>query len=1009
MAEILINVAVEAIISKAGSLVAEEMKLVLGVKKDLSKLGESLTMIQALLIDAEKRQVSEEAVNLWLRKLKDIAFEADDVLDEVVYEVLRCKVKIQNKMKNKVFNFFSRSNPILFRFQMAHKVKNINISLDVIKIEGNSFPLQPNFIPSPQFTTCRETHSILDTSVVGRDDEISKMKEILINSSSQEAVSIIPIVGMGGMGKTTFAQFVCNDESVKGHYNVMMWVCVSDNFDVKRILKEILESLTKNTCGMDNMDAILQRLQEELGGKRYLLILDDVWNEAPEKWDSLKSCLRRVNSILGNYIIVTTRSNQAASVMGSLPALQLKKLAEEHCWLIFEQKAFSNGGILATPDLVAIGRAMVEKCGGVPLAAKVLGGMMRSKKDKHEWLSIQNSEIWELPDNENGILPALRLSFDHLPSQSLKQCFAYCSIVRKGYYIRKDTIIQQWMAQGLLQPSQGSSLVMEDIGDGYFNTLLSNSLLEDVKMDEYNNCTYWKMHDLVHDLARYVSGSDCMTMAANKMNNISGIRHLSLISTDKSIQQTTMKGGQKLRTLFSQGVVPVDTLVNFKCLRVLNLNSSETEELPASIKNLKHLRYLDISFTNVKRLPDSITELFNLQTLRLMHCDLQEEFPKEFRKLINLRHFCIDNFREERSWMPTDIGQLTSLQTLPLFVVGQDRRCRIEELGCLCNLRAKLNIYGLEHVRGKEEAKKANLLEKSNIYDLELHWSSRREKERNCDGDVLEGLQPHQDLKGLTIENFEGENFPLWMSHMLPLKNLVKIELNSCNRVQRVPTLGKLPSLKILLIRGMINVKCIGSEFYSSNNDSSSCTAKLFPTLREFTLYNMPNLVEWSELVLPSAGAVFPCLEQLYINGCPQLTTIPGGFSKDLDSFPCPNSVDVMQQLVSLKDLTLKGWPKLKSLPEPLQHLTLLKELTVTYFDELVALPDWLGSLSSLELLWFWHCKNLMYLPAVEEMRRLRKLQRLLIGGCPLLEEKCDKRSGSEWYKIAHIPSVTIG
>ncbi|KAA8549972.1 hypothetical protein F0562_001671 [Nyssa sinensis] len=426
---------------------------------------------------------------------------------------------------------------------------------------------------------------------------------------------------MAGLGKTTLAQLVYKDELVKQHFNVVIWVCVSDNFDVKKILSRILESF--------NM---------------------------PVK--------ETTSATTGNE--VTTRKDEVASIMGTLDTHHLETLSEDDCWSVFKQRAFANGGPPMTPEFEAIGREVVRKCVGVPLAAKVLGGMMHSKKGKSEWLFIGDNEFWMLPDDNNGILRALKLSFNHLPLPSLKQCFAYWSIYPKDWIIEKDDLIQLWMAQGFLQPFERRNQEMEDV----------------VSVTKY----------------------DCLILKDGEVNNISAVRHLTLISNEKKLPIILEVSAQKLRTLVLSVNHLGNVLKNFKYLRVLSLTISEIQELPSSIGKLKHLRYLEVFSTEMKALPDSITKLYNLQTLRLLYCPSLKELPKDFRKLISLRHLYMDNKKENRKLMPMQIGELTCRQTLPFFVVGKANGCHIEELGCLKKLRGELKIYHLEHVRNSREA-----------------------------------------------------------------------------------------------------------------------------------------------------------------------------------------------------------------------------------------------------------------------------------------------------------------
>ena len=252
-------------------------------------------------------------------------------------------------------------------------------------------------------------------------------------------------------------------------------------------------------------------------GGIYLLVLDDVWNKDPLKWESLISCLLGITSNVGNNIIVTSRKSNVPNVTGILPRCHLEKLSDDECWYIMKKKISHNEIVPLTLDLEAIGRDIAKKCGGVPLAAKVLGGMMYRKKEKGEWLAIRDNGIWNSEDGSNEMLQILKLSFNCLPSPSLKQCFAYCSIFPKDYEIKKEELILLWMAEGFLQPSQGSSYVMEDIGNKYFDILLTNSLFQDVEKDDCGNVKSCKMHDLVHDLALSISKFETLILEESQI------------------------------------------------------------------------------------------------------------------------------------------------------------------------------------------------------------------------------------------------------------------------------------------------------------------------------------------------------------------------------------------------------------------------------------------------------------------------------------------------------------
>ncbi|XP_008232251.1 PREDICTED: putative disease resistance protein RGA4 [Prunus mume] len=1201
----------EGILTRVASLAEQELSLLWGFKGELTSLRGSLSKLQAMLRDVQSPQVRGERVEMWVKDLEDIAHEADDVLDEYEYELLRRKVEIQNQIKKKVLNFFSRHNPIAFRLEMAHKIQNINASLAKLNNEAASIGLvaRSTFVNATSHDIGgldRETVSSFDQDekyMVGRKEVESEIVTTLINSgkNQENCLSVMAIEGMGGLGKTFLAKSIYNNPEIGRHFDKKIWVCVSTPFEVKKILSGILEYLKPEKAGIKGKAAICENLQEYLKGKTYLLVLDDVWNDDPNKWDDLMNCLLNATSTKASKILVTTRNVSVSSIVQTLPTCVLRKLSEDECWRILKYKAFPDASAVLTEDQERIGREIAKKCAGVPLVAKVLGNMMRSK-DTDGWRSILENGIWDLPEGEERILSVLKLSFDELKPPSLKQCFAYCSMFVKDFQIEKDDLINLWMAQGLLYPSPPNrrNLEMEDIGNEYFNILLHNSFFQDVQKYDDGRFIMCKMHDLVHDLAEHVS--------KRNNNNFNETRHMTHIPTSV-LQGVLERSAHKLRSLFLDVEGLGDILPNFRGLRVLNLSNADIEELPISIGKLKHLRYLDVSYTKIKVLPKSIGKLYNLQTLRMYMAKL-EEYPKELQNLINLRHVY---FNQDGMKFPAGIGRLTNLRTLNCFVVGKETGRGIEELAGLNLLKGGLSIYNLEHVRDGEEAKKAKLVEKANIRKLNFAWEHDRSSIIN-DEEVLEGLQPHpSNLEALRFSNFMGDKCPSWImsssfpalkrlsisnarnltewseSGILVFPCLEKLLLWNCDKLRSAPSnfpylkeleihsmgsgmpianisnkLTTLTSLTISKISGLVSLPegmlknnkklayleikdcqeltriapdVVGSCAFLESVRISKCpilaylpdgllttslknltvqdcnSLQLIPvthglsslcklkitrcpelsslpsgldyctSLQELTISNCDMLTSALIHSLSSLRKLsifgcnrspdyvpsllgFTCLRELRIEDSPGLTSLPvrlescsslevliisklpnvesipsldnltnlhvlrifscdglkslpnglaitsclmdlkilefGGFWKELDSFPA------FQVISQLETLSLWGWPKLKSLPEQIQHLTSLTDLSVQCFDEMEALPEWLRNLTSLKYLEIRRCKNMMYLPTLEAMQCLTKLNFIVIDDCPLLKERCNKESGSEWPKISHIPRIYV-
>ncbi|PON38772.1 NB-ARC domain containing protein, partial [Trema orientale] len=490
----------------------------------LNELNTTLNSAGLLLNDAEEKLIKDQRVKKWLDDLKDTVYDADDLVYKINTVALR--KELEGKPQRSFAKVLMKLNPTsstAFDNKIKPEIDNILGKLKLLLEPKNNPGLKivenkklPERICAPR---------VEESDVYGRDADKEAIIQLLLSDddANGDKLSVIPIVGMGGIGKTTLAQLVYKDERVNKRFDTKAWVTVGgDRIDCLKVMRIIIEQVTNSEeCKVQEQYALQDKLEKALAGKKFLFIIDDVWDEDLQKWDVLKSSL--ASGLRGSTIIVTTRNTNIASIMETRSVHQLDPISDDDGFLLFAKHASID--VNHSDEYLyhqVIGKEIVDKCKGLPLAIKSLGDLLRCKRKKNEWLNILNSDIWELYESRStGILPALWLSYYYLPSH-LKQCFAYCAMFPKDYEFKKENIILLWMAEGLLHSSTKKR--MEDVGEEYFHDLISRSFFQPASKDP----STFLMHDLMHDLAIFVSGEFCLEMDDTRFSNCtSKIRHLS--------------------------------------------------------------------------------------------------------------------------------------------------------------------------------------------------------------------------------------------------------------------------------------------------------------------------------------------------------------------------------------------------------------------------------------------------------------------------------------------------
>ncbi|XP_066335019.1 putative disease resistance protein RGA1 [Miscanthus floridulus] len=1003
-------------------MAADEVHMLLGVSGEIDNMDIKLRDLKNILADADRRNITDQSVQAWGIELRNAMYDAIDILD-------LCQLKAMERGQRHDAGCF---NPLLFCIRnplhahdIGSRIKNLNKKLDGIKARGASFKFMNlgtyedrgrNVVSYP---SGRETSGGLDESgLVGDqiEEDTTNLVEMLTkkyptDDDKSNKIIIFSIVGIGGIGKTTLAQKIFNSEVIKHEFTKKIWLSVNQDFNNTEMLRRVIIEVGGNTnaCGISKV-ALEQTLIEALKGHKTLLIMDDVWD-----YNIWEGVLRTpfVNAMLaqGSRVLVTTRHEIVARQMkAEEPYHRIDKLGLEDAWLLLKKQVVTDVNDEPQVEILKdIGMRLVEKCDGLPLGVKVMGGLLRQKRIRRtDWQNVLDDSLWSVSQMPKELNYAIYLSYEDL-QPCLKPCFLHYSLLPRGTWFSVHDIVGMWISEGFVH---GTLRDLEKIGREYYDQLIQRNLIEPDK--RYLDQLVCNMHDIVRSFAHNMLGDEAL-IAHNSKIGIDKLKsqkffRLSLQSKGSEqhdLEWCSLQTQTSLRTLILFGnikIKPGDSFVSLSSLRTLHLDSVKIDAIAESLYLLKHLRYLSIQNSNTSKLPEDIGKLKFLQYISLSGCQSLANLPSSIGVLQDLRSLILH--RTNVRVIPREFSGLTSLRKLFGFPAHMDcDHCSLEELGPLCQL-TDLHISFLENVASSSMAMKAKLGEKNRLRYLSLCCTSRlgddgllvkeeegiSQKEKRQIEEVFDELCPPLGLEYLNIKGYFGQRLPRWMmpTAVAPLRSLRILTMPDLVCCTELPSgLSQLPCLELLQIARAPAIKRVGLEFLQPSNH----VGVAFPRLHELIF---DRFVEWEEWEWEEQVKAMPILEMLKLSLC-KLSHMPPGLAfhakalKKLYIYDVKNlrSLENFASVVHLEVLRNTGL-------ERISNLLKLQNLSIQYCPEMKVLEG-MPALQRLNLEDYAMETVPRYLPDVNP-RHL-----LLYCSLSLLTSIATGKSGPEWHKFRHI------
>lgn len=996
---------------------------VLQFQSDLRDLRDTLPVVYKLIDRAEWRS-HEHCVAELLQKLKDAVYEAEDLIDEFAWYELKVSAEGNGTSVQPYIDFFhsvtrGRFNRVTdIHKRLSHlstKLKDMGLLRQVsprfdkaVRPETSSFPTETKIFGREeevkQLIKClglpakwgrtnskrKRTRSAIVKSASNQVNDIQGNKETIINT-----FSVLPVVGLGGVGKTTLAQNICNHPEVKSHFDLIIWICISHDFDLKRLTKEAIQSYSKRDAAKDNLDSLQKSLAFKLETSRLLLVLDDMWDDAlkGDRWENF--CVPLKNVLHGSMILVTTRSQKVADQVRTMDPIKLEGLKDDVFWDFFKHSVFGFNSSQIEPELERIGRKILPKLMGSPLAAKTIGRLLQMSIDTTHWENIFNSELWDMGQEDTDILPVLRLSYIYLPLP-LKRCFSFCAVYPKDYKFQKQSLAEIWVAEGFVEPR--GDIPIENIGHWYFDDLVNRSFFEK------HRGTY-VIHDLMHDMAQLVAKDECFTIKVQSdfQKIPPSVRHLSILSSTKIDRDSllTLSRYKTLRTLLcnkSMRSMALASVMDRWCTELLRIRvflCTSMSGFPESMSNLKHLRYLEVSRScTFNSFPSGFCNLYNLQALYAKNCIL-ECLPSDLSKMINLKRFESQTLQYHR-------GLHTSLSLRSYC--GTFRHCWFDPR----NLSGSLNSDEIPSSRNSLGMTPDVVIGYNND-NIGNNFSSLAEliiRFGHPLSSLEQFLQPAY-VPGIKIIKIK------YCDRLVSLPSFRHFSCLEELKVCRCPNINSsslyAPSLKKLVLKedcGNLadNLDCCSLTYlHISKSRLTSIQLQMWnlPALQKLEITccrslafigkSEPVISNCSHYVSCSSAGTFPSLTELTISNCSKLQSVDDlhvsfPLLTDLHISDCqlPNGQRGMKLPSSLKRIELVCCDDLSAwFPRCLENLTSLRFMGLNYCTGELSIP-WHMWGSNLSLLQIQGCPDLV---SVGGSNAIAGIENVYIDRCPKFTE----------------------
>ncbi|XP_058114369.1 putative disease resistance protein At1g50180 [Magnolia sinica] len=645
-------VAVEAVVSQLLKKLADPLISLYDVDDKVELLVIQFRVMQCFLKDADARQERNEGVKNWVLNVRDAAYEAEDVIDNFIYKVARLK---RTGFMGCITRYACIFCELIARYKLSSDIERINNKFRVIsesrsalRIKDISQEAAGTSSAGPSLQEWRLTSPLSqEPDFVGFENDLEILVDRLTNGELRRRV--VSVVGMGGLGKTTLTKKVYNDSRVKAHFQSFAWISVSQEFGLRDLLldfincyMELSKEELKRVKKM-NVSQLRNKISEYLEGKKYLMVVDDIWSN--EAWDALKDAFPDVSN--GSRIMLTTRNKDTAlhADAASRPH-HLRFLNNEESWKLFCKKVFLGGDGSCPQQFETLGREIVENCYGLPLAIIVIGGLL-SRKEPWEWENVPKSIHWQLSTEKHPVYEILSLSYKDLPYY-LKSCFLYLGSFPEDYEFQTKDLIRLWTAEGLLE--ERGEETFEEVGEDYLQELVRRSLVQVTSRRSSGRIKSCRVHDLLRDLsiAKAREGKFLEVHRGNVNNRpASGARRLAIHNNDLRTLEK-LPESREFSTYLSKLTLalsfldqdPMATLEKLENLRILRLfgNAYWGKEMACTAKGFPRLEFLHLEeLGQLEEWKVAKGALPSLLRLRIFNCQFLKMLPEGLQHVTTLQ------------------------------------------------------------------------------------------------------------------------------------------------------------------------------------------------------------------------------------------------------------------------------------------------------------------------------------------------------------------------------------